>query len=394
MEREFAMKEKLYQLIREQSETLLDMSDRIFDNPEYDGEEFFASGLLEDYLEDNGFQVERGLTGWPTAFRAVWKHGEGGPRIGLLCEYDALRQLGHGCGHHMQGPCICGAAVALKNAGFDRPFELVVYGTPAEETRGAKITMWENGCFRDIDVALMMHGGPDTCVDEKSLALSNYTVTFHGKGAHAALAPEQGRSALDALLLTFNGVEFLREHVREDTRMHYTIEETPGPSNVVPARAVGSISLRSYSREVLNGVCQRFEQIVQGAALMSDVEYFISKDKDMDNKVPCFALNKIIMDNAAACGAPGLAPPRKKTGSTDFGNITNHMPGCCIRVQFVPAGTSSHSQAFVDAGKSAQAHGAVLTGAKILAGTACDLIQTDGLMKKLWQDFEEAKRNA
>ena len=156
------MKDKLKQLILDQSERLLTMADSIFYRPEYDGEEVFASGLLEDYLEENGFQVERGLGSWPTAFRAVWKHGQGGPRIGLLCEYDALRQLGHGCGHHMQGPCICGTAVALKNAGIEEPFELVVYGTPAEETRGSKITLWEDGFFRDIDVALMMHGGPDT----------------------------------------------------------------------------------------------------------------------------------------------------------------------------------------------------------------------------------------
>lgn len=388
------MKEKLYTLVEAQSEKLLSMADRIFDNPEYDGEEVFASGLLEDYLEENGFQVQRGLKDWPTAFRATWKQGEGGPRIGLLCEYDALHQLGHGCGHHMQGPCICGTAVALKNAGIDRPFEIVVYGTPAEESLSAKVTMWENGCFRDIDVALMMHGGPDTCVDEKSLALSNYTVTFHGKGAHAALAPEQGRSALDALLLSFNAVEFLREHVREDTRMHYTIAETPGPSNVVPSRAVGVFSMRSYSREVLNDVCRRFEQIIQGAALMADVTYEIHKEKDLDNKVPCYALNDVIMANAVACGAPGIGPVRKKTGSTDFGNVTNHMPGCCIRVQFVPSGTSSHSQAFVDAGKTESAHNAVLYGAKILSGTALDLITTEGLMAKLWADFEDAKKKA
>ena len=388
------MKEKLYTLVEAQSGKLLSMADRIFDNPEYDGEEVFASGLLEDYLEENGFQVQRGLKDWPTAFRATWKQGEGGPRIGLLCEYDALHQLGHGCGHHMQGPCICGTAVALKNAGIDRPFEIVVYGTPAEESLSAKVTMWENGCFRDIDVALMMHGGPDTCVDEKSLALSNYTVTFHGKGAHAALAPEQGRSALDALLLSFNAVEFLREHVREDTRMHYTIAETPGPSNVVPSRAVGVFSMRSYSREVLNDVCRRFEQIIQGAALMADVTYEIHKEKDLDNKVPCYALNDVIMANAAACGAPGIGPVRKKTGSTDFGNVTNHMPGCCIRVQFVPSGTSSHSQAFVDAGKTESAHNAVLYGAKILSGTALDLITTEGLMAKLWADFEDAKKKA
>lgn len=388
------MKEKLYTLVEAQSGKLLSMADRIFDNPEYDGEEVFASGLLEDYLEENGFQVQRGLKDWPTAFRATWKQGEGGPRIGLLCEYDALHQLGHGCGHHMQGPCICGTAVALKNAGIDRPFEIVVYGTPAEESLSAKVTMWENGCFRDIDVALMMHGGPDTCVDEKSLALSNYTVTFHGKGAHAALAPEQGRSALDALLLSFNAVEFLREHVREDTRMHYTIAETPGPSNVVPSRAVGVFSMRSYSREVLNDVCRRFEQIIQGAALMADVTYEIHKEKDLDNKVPCYALNDVIMANAVACGAPGIGPVRKKTGSTDFGNVTNHMPGCCIRVQFVPSGTSSHSQAFVDAGKTESAHNAVLYGAKILSGTALDLITTEGLMAKLWADFEDAKKKA
>lgn len=388
------MKENLYQLIEEQREKLWAMADQIHDDPEYDGEEYHAAALLEDYLEQNGFAVERGLGQWPTAFRAAWSQGEGGPRIGLLCEYDALRGLGHGCGHHMQGPCICGTAVALKNAGFTQPFSLVVYGTPAEETRSAKVTMWEDGCFRDIDVALMMHGGPDTCVDEKSLALTNYIVEFKGQGAHAALAPEKGRSALDALLLAFQGVEFLREHVREDTRMHYTITESPGPTNVVPARAVGEFSLRSYSREVLDGVCRRFEQIIQGAALMADVDYEITREKSLDNKVPCLALNDIIMDNARACGAPGIAPPRKKTGSTDFGNVTNHMPGCCIRVQFVPTGTSSHTQTFVDAGKTQVAHDAILYGAKTLAGTACDLICKPELVQTLWADFEQAKKNA
>ncbi len=386
-------KEHLYELIEQQQERLFAMADQIHDNPEYDGEEYMASALLEDYLEENGFAVERGLGQWKTAFRAVYRHGEGGPRIGLLCEYDALRGLGHGCGHHMQGPCICGTAVALKNAGFEEAFEVVVYGTPAEETSSAKVTMWENGCFRDIDVALMMHGGPDTCVDEKSLALNNYFVTFHGKGAHAALAPDQGRSALDALLLAFNGIEFLREHVRDDVRMHYTIKESPGPANVVPAKAVGEFSMRSYSREVLNDVCARFEDIIQGAALMAGVTYTMEKEKSLDNKVPCFLLNDIIMHNARICNAPGIGPVRKKTGSTDFGNVTNHIPGCCIRVKFVPSGTSSHSQAFVDAGKTREGHDAIVYGAKILAGTSMDLITTPGRIKELWADFEESKKH-
>lgn len=388
------LKEKLYRLIDAQRGRLFEMADYIHDHPEYDGEEYEASAMLEEYLEQNGFAVERGLKGWPTAFRAVYSQGEGGPRIGLLCEYDALRGLGHGCGHHMQGPCICAVAVALKDAGFEQPFTLVVYGTPAEETRSAKVSMWEDGYFRDIDIALMMHGGPDTCVDEKSLALSNYVVTFKGIGAHAALAPDKGRSALDALLLAFNGIEFLREHVREDTRMHYTITESPGPTNVVPSRAIGEFSLRSYSREVLDDVCRRFEKIIAGAAMMADVDYEIYKEKSLDNKVPCYALNDVIMANAAACGAPGLGPVRKKTGSTDFGNVTNHMPGCCIRVKFVPAGTSSHSQAFVDAGKTEDGHNAIVYGAKTLAGTVCDILSDSALLPKMWEDFREAKARA
>mgnify|MGYP002082618827 CR=1 FL=1 len=388
------MKEHLFQAVEAQRTTLTAMADSIFDDPELGFQEFHAQKKLTDYLTQSGFQVETGTGGVETAFRAEFRNGQGGPRIGLLCEYDALEGLGHACGHHMQGPAIVGAAKALKDCAGDRPFSVVVYGTPAEETAHGKLRMLEKGCFQDIDVALMMHGSPTTTVDVKSMAMSKFTVTFHGKKSHAALKPEAGRSALDALLLAFQAVEFLREHVPEDTRMHYTIKETPGPTNVVPARAVGEFSLRSYSREVLNDVCRRFEQIIQGAALMADVEYEITKEKSLDNKVPCYPLNEIIMDNAAACGAPGLAPVRKKTGSTDFGNVTNHMPGCCIRVKFVPTGTSSHTQAFVDAGKSQEAHDAILYGAKTLAGTACDLICQPERVKELWDAFEQAKANA
>lgn len=385
-------KNDLYQWIEQQKDVLSAMADDIFDHPECDGKEYHAAGLLEDYLERQGFSVERGLGQWPTAFRAVWGQATGGPRIGLLCEYDALENLGHGCGHHLQGPCICAAAAALKNIGPELPFQLVVYGTPAEETRSSKVTLWQDGYFRDIDVALMMHGGPDTCVDEKSLAIRDYRVVFEGQKAHAALAPEKGRSALDALLLSFNGIEFLREHVRDDVRMHYTILETPGPANVVPSRAVGQFVLRSYSREVLEEVCERFRKLIQGAALMADVGYSIQLSKTLDNKVPCRLLNDIIMENAAACHAPGLAPVRQKTGSTDFGNITNHLPGSCIRVKFVPSGTSSHSQEFIDAGKTQAAHDAILYGAKILSGTALDIIAAPDMTERLRADFEQAKQ--
>ena len=259
------MKEHLFQAVEAQRTTLTAMADSIFDDPELGFQEFHAQKKLTDYLTQSGFQVETGTGGVETAFRAEFRNGQGGPRIGLLCEYDALEGLGHACGHHMQGPAIVGAAKALKDCAGDRPFSVVVYGTPAEETAHGKLRMLEKGCFQDIDVALMMHGSPTTTVDVKSMAMSKFTVTFHGKKSHAALKPEAGRSALDALLLAFQAVEFLREHVPEDTRMHYTISQSPGPVNVVPDTAVGVFSQRSYSRQKLDGVTDFFELMHIGA---------------------------------------------------------------------------------------------------------------------------------
>lgn len=360
-------KEELFQRIDEEREELWSMADQIFDNPEYEGEEVFAAGLLTDYLRKNGFSVEMGVGGYKTAFRAVYSHGEGGPVIGILCEYDALRGLGHGCGHHMQGPGCLGAAAALKNLDTDRPFQIVVYGTPAEETLGSKCDMIKKGCFHDLDVAFMMHGGPNTCTDVRCLAQRSFHVTFHGKRAHAALAPDKGRSAFDALLAAFQGIEFLREHVPDDVRMHYTVAKLPGPANVVPAEAEGEFAIRSFSRKTLEGVCERFLDIIKGASLIAGVDYEIKEGTFFFNKIPVLKLNELLMNNAKLAGAPQLAPPREKTGSTDFGNVMYEIPGSCIRVAFVPEGTSSHSQEFVDAGKTEAAHNCILYGAKALS---------------------------
>lgn len=218
------LEEKLERSVEQSAAALTAMADDFFDHPEVGLQEFHAFETLTGWLEKEGFTVERGIAGMDTAFRAVWKHGEGGPNIGLLCEYDALAGLGHACGHHMQGPAILGAAKALKDAAIDAPYTITVYGTPAEETISGKVVMLENGCtFEELDVALMMHGGPATQVDVKSLALNKLKIIYHGVCSHAALKPEKGRSALDGLILACQGVEFLREHVPSDVRMHYTI---------------------------------------------------------------------------------------------------------------------------------------------------------------------------
>lgn len=374
------------------------MADDIFDHPEIGLEEFHAQKVLTDWLEKEGFAVERGVAGVETAFKAVYRQGEGGPNIGLLCEYDALPGIGHACGHHMQGPSILAAAKALKDAEIREPYTITVYGTPAEESVSGKIRMIQNGCtFEELDAPLMMHGGPATQVDVKSLANSKYKVIFHGVSAHAAIKPEKGRSALDALILAFQGIEFLREHVNSDVKIHYTVVNCGGtPANVVPAYAEASVYVRSYNRAYLDTVCKRFEKVLKGAAMMTETEVEIIEEKKVDNKIPVLTLNDLVMKQAEEIHAPQIAPAREKTGSTDFGNVMRRVPGTCARIAFVAPGAAAHSQEYIEAGKTEAAHNAVIYGAKILAGTALELIENPELLKQAKEEFRKnlAKENS
>lgn len=389
------MEQKIAEYVEKIQEELWSVSDQIYDFAEIGLKEVKSAALLEAYLEEKGFAVERGVGGLDTAFRAVYEQGQGGPSFGFLAEYDALEVIGHGCGHHMQGPSVIGAALAVRNffeqMGNERPFKLVVYGTPAEETCGGKTIMMENGCFQDIDVALMMHGGPDTCVDVKSMASREYTVRFHGKKSHAAMAPEEGRSALDAAVLAFHGIECLREHVREETKMHHTILDAGGPANVVPETASAQFVIRSYDTDYLETLVPRVMDIFQGACLMTGTTYEILQIDRFYGKIPCLKLNKLIMEEADHFGAPQLAAPREKTGSTDFGIILYNMPGSCIRVAFVPRGTAAHTQEFLDAGKAETAHEAIAYGAKILAGACVRMMEEPGLLKEIQEEFRQRK---
>lgn len=386
------IKKKLGEVIDEHKSELCQMADEIFDLAEISGEEYKTSEMLCKYLEKEGFAVERG-TCLETAFRAVYKNGEGGPVLGILVEYDALEKIGHACGHHLQGPAGIGAAVAVKDCIKDYPYELVVYGTPAEETLGGKIIMLDNGYMKELDLAFMSHGSPNTSVDEKCMALENFVVTFHGVKSHAAISPEEGRSALDAALLSFHAVEMLREHVKDDTRMHYTIRNAGGPPNVVPDIAVAEYTLRSYSTKYLDEVVKRFYNILKGAALMTDTTYDIQRDLPFKSKIVCHKVNDLLMANAEYEHAPAIAPPRKKTGSTDFGNVLYEVPGSCIRIAFTEEDAQPHSESYLKAGKSEAAHNAICYAAKIMADSICDVLVNPELLMQIKEEFEAARDN-
>ena len=394
------LKKLLGEVIEMHRAELCKMADLIYDFAEKSAEEYKSMELLTDYLQNEGFTVERGIA-LDTAFRATWdncraagddEENNTAPVLGILVEYDALEDIGHACGHHMQGPAGIGAAIAIKEVMKDYPFKLVIYGTPAEETLGGKIVMLDAGYMKELDLALMSHGSPNTSVDEKCMALENFVVTFHGVKSHAAISPDKGRSALDAALLSFHAIEMLREHVKDDTRMHYTIRNAGGPPNVVPDLTVAEYTLRSYSTSYLNTVVERFYNILKGAALMTDTTYDIQRDLPFKSKIVCHSVNDLLMKNAAYEKAPSIAAPRKKTGSTDFGNVLYEIPGSCIRIAFTKPDAQPHSQEYLEAGKTDKAHDAICYAAKIMADTFCDVITTPGLLAQIKEEFYAAKQ--
>jgi len=387
------MKENIYTTVEQIRDMIIGINDFIHENPELGHQEFKAAELLTRTLAEHGFQVEKGVAGLPTAFKATYTSKPGGPVIGLLCEYDALEGLGHGCGHNLQASSITGAAIALRNNLGDLPATIIVFGTPAEETTSGKVPMAEAGLFDGLDAALMMHGGDRTTVDGKSLAINSVDFVFTGKAAHAAVSPEQGISALDAVLLTFNGIEYLREHVRSDVKIHGTITDGGTAPNIVPERAAAKFLIRAADREYLNTVVERVFNVARGAALATGAKLTIHEGKALDNKLNVQRLNDLLLENARQVGAREITPPRQSTGSTDFSTVTHRVPGACLRVSFVPFGVSNHTREWVEAGKSPDGHAAVITAAKAIAGTVYDLITMPDVLHEIQEEFKAAKSN-
>ncbi len=384
------MKQNVISQVEAQADRLNQLAFEIFDHPEVGDETVFASRLLRKELENQGFTVESPVGGLNTSYRATWKNGEGGPNIGFLGEYDALRDQGHACGHHMQSPAAIGAAVALKRVleGTDIPCTLTVYGTPAEETFGGKIIMAENGCFRELDVALAHHASNrrEGRVSSGGMALRSYFVDFHGTPSHAASAPEKGRSAADAMYLAFQGIEYMREHVKDGTRMHYSVLEGTGPSNVVCALAKATFTLRYTADDYLVELDQRFRDIIKGACLMTGTTAEIRPKPIFSAGKKNLVLAQVARENYQFIGITPMEPfvtPGK--GSTDVHNVGKLVPTINCYIYYCDSG--SHTQGWVDEGKSPKAAACILNSAKLMAAMGWDLITKPEALAAAKEEF-------
>lgn len=251
-------------------EELVNTADYIFHHPELAYQETLSSKCLADYLENQGFKITWKTAGIDTAFTAVW--GGGKPILGFLAEYDALAGVGHACGHNLLGTAVAAAACALK-ADMETTGAagtICVYGCPAEEIMSGKIVMNDQGVFDDLDVAITWHPFDRNRVSNdiwQAQDIKNYT--FHGVSAHASRSPESGRSALDAAELMNIGVNYLREHVTDDVRMHYAYMDNGIPANVVPDFAKTNYFIRSTKRSRTEDASKRVDACAKGAAMMT-----------------------------------------------------------------------------------------------------------------------------
>ena len=384
-------------------EELVAMAVDIHAHPELNYQEHHAAKLLSDSLEQHGFAVERGVGGVETAFRATLDGGGGGgPTVAILAEYDALPEIGHGCGHNLIAMAAVGAGLGVKANLASLPGRVVVIGTPAEEGGGGKIRLLDAGVFNDIDVCLSSHPSSnrtiipeDITMDESwSLAMVGYRYIYHGKAAHAAAAPEQGINALNAVIHLFNGIDALRQHLRDDVRIHGIITEGGLAPNVVPEFAAANFMLRCPDRQYLSDVVvDKVKQAAEGAALMTGARLEVEPFYPFyQNVLPNAVLARTFRANAAAVGMKLDAPVAGRKGSgasTDFGNVSQTRPSFELRYAVSESPVPSHSREMSETAITETAFANAISVAKVLTLTACDFLSDPTLLQEAKAEFAQ-----
>lgn len=351
------------------------IADWLFAHPELSGQEVESSAHLVAYLEAKGFQVQTGVAGLPTAFRAEWTGTGPGPTIAFLAEYDALPSLGHACSHNLIGASACGAAAALVSAtGGEFPGKIVVMGTPAEEgPPHGKVAMVNHGIFDDVDTALIIHGGDRTSTGARSLAVVTVEFVFHGRPAHAAKYPERGISALDGAILTMHAIELLREHVTSDVRIHGIITDGGQAPNIVPERAALKYYVRALDSREMRSVLERVITCARAGAMATGAELEVIQHEALDSKVLVAELDQLGLEHMRAAGGTDLLPPEDQVGSTDVGNVSWKTPTSTFKVSLGP-GMAVHTREFAEACGGEPGRRALMVGTEALALSAWDLM--------------------
>lgn len=362
------------------------IAEELYNNPETGLNEVRSSALLAAFLEKEGFRLERGIAGLPTAFRA--ETGAGGPVIALIAEMDALPVMGHACGHNVIAAAAVGAATALRRVLPPEAARIVVFGTPAEEQGIGKVDMIAHGAFDGVEFALMVHPSSRRYVIKHFLGLTRIRFIFTGKPAHAAAYPEEGINALDGVIQTFNGINALRQQLRQDVRVHGIITEGGVAPNIIPERAAAYFYVRADDLAEMERVKNRLVACAEGAALATGCRLEVEEDPRI--MAPLKVNRTFSALYSAQLAYLGLQEsenqPDKNKGSSDIGNVSQVVPTIHPHVP-IGDGINIHSEAFARATVSEMGKAAVAEGATALALTAAELVARPELREEIRQEF-------
>ena len=372
---------------------LQELTLKIHANPELGLREFKACEWLTQYLMQRGFNIERGICEMPTAFRATY--GKNNPVIALLAEYDALPGVGHACGHNLICTIAVGAAVASKLVVDHCGGSIVVIGTPAEENYGGKIVMARKGAFSDLDVAMLVHPDVADIAVVPSIACQQMNVEFFGKSAHASANPAAGINALDAMILSFNSINALRQHIQSTARIHGIITDGGQAANIVPAHSAGEFYVRAADDAYLDELLQKVLNCFVGAAAATgarleykpDVLRYASMHSNM-------TLAQLYVRNMESVGREVKLCESKiplNVGSTDMGNVSCVTAAIHPMLAIAPKGISQHSAEFAAAAASETGINGMLDAAKSIAMTVVDLLSQAQILQKVREEFEQGQ---
>ncbi|WP_339229933.1 M20 family metallopeptidase [Oceanobacillus sp. FSL K6-2867] len=386
------MKQQLTKEIEGIKQQLCDISDYLYEHPELGDQEYQSMQKLVAFLKEHQFEIKTNIAGRETAFKAEFNSGKPGPKIAYLAEYDALPGVGHGCGHNLIGTMSAGAAAALSKLIHETGGSVVVLGTPAEETNGAKVPMSEQGTFDDIDAAMIVHPGGTSHESGESLAMDAIQFRYFGKSSHAAASPEQGINALDSVIQLFNGINALRQHVTSDVRIHGIISEGGLAANVVPDKATAQFYVRAKSRDYLNEVVEKVKHIAEGAASMTGASVEISNyELSYDNMITNQALSDTYTKNLKQTSNQTVFPPKETYGSIDMGNVSQVVPAIHPYIGMNASELVPHTKEFADTTITEAGHQALRDGALSLAMTGYDVLTDCELLEAIQKEFKKTK---
>ncbi|WP_370962419.1 M20 family metallopeptidase [Amycolatopsis sp. cg9] len=393
MEWDDELHERADERVERLDERLWAVATALHEHPELSYEEHAAAGRLTRELAEDGFEVETGVAGLPTAFTA--RAGAGRPCVALLLEYDALPGLGHACGHNLIAAAGLGAALAAREALAGSPGSLLVVGCPAEERGGGKVALAEAGVFDEADAALMVHPGVHSWSWAPLTAHVELAVTFHGRAAHPTGDPEAGIDALAALIQLFGAMSALRQRLPAGSHVQGIITHGGEATNIVPDRAEGRFGLRALTTGALERLVEDVTAAAQGTALATGTKVDVERAGRgyahfRDNPV----LSGRFTEHLAACGIQATPPaPGVYLGSSDVGDVSIRVPAIHPFVAITAAEHADHTAEFAAAAASPRARSAMLASAAALARTAIDLRTHPALVSRAWDCFREQERN-